>query len=113
MTECQNLVMITMGILLFLYNVMNWDDDEFKNCDECNLFVETDITSTKHIKMKARNNMAIDFDALDLVRTKNKAKRHEAIKQQQREHKEKNIKYFMNQLSEIKRDHDSVSRSCS
>ena len=31
--------------------------------------------------------MAIDFDALDLIRTKNKAKRHEAIKQQQREHK--------------------------
>ena len=50
--------------------------------------------------------MAIDFDALDLIRGKNKAKRHEAIKQQQREQKEKNIKYFMNQLSEIKRDHD-------
>ena len=33
--------------------------------------------------------MAIDFDALDLIRTKNKAKRHEAIKQQQREQKEK------------------------
>ena len=50
--------------------------------------------------------MAIHFDALDLVRSKNKAKRHEAIKQQQREQKEKNIKYFMNQLSEIKIDHD-------
>lgn len=50
--------------------------------------------------------MAIDFDALDLIRTKNKAKRHEAIKQQQREQKEKDIRYFMNQLSEIKRDHD-------
>jgi hypothetical protein len=50
--------------------------------------------------------MAVDFDALDLVRTRNKAKRYEAIKQQQREQKEKNIKYFMNQLSEIKIDHD-------
>ncbi len=50
--------------------------------------------------------MAVDFDALDLVRTRNKAKRHEAIKQQQREQKEKDIRYFMNQLSEIKRDHD-------
>ncbi|QPZ53569.1 hypothetical protein HTVC100P_gp07 [Pelagibacter phage HTVC100P] len=50
--------------------------------------------------------MAIHFDALDLVRSKNKAKRHEAIKQQQREQKEKNIRYFMDQLSEIKRDHD-------
>ena len=50
--------------------------------------------------------MAIHFDALDPVRSKNKAKRHEAIKQQQREQKEKDIKYFMNQLSEIKRDHD-------
>ena len=36
--------------------------------------------------------MAIHFDALDLVRSKNKAKRHEAIKQQQREQKEKNIR---------------------
>ena len=50
--------------------------------------------------------MAIHFDALDLVRSKNKAKRHEAIKQQQREQKEKDIKYFMNQLSEIKIDYD-------
>ena len=33
--------------------------------------------------------MAIDFDALDLVRTKNKAKRHEAIKQNN-ENKKKN-----------------------
>ena len=33
--------------------------------------------------------MAIDFDALDLVRTKNKAKRHEAIKIQKREQKKK------------------------
>ncbi|ADD94231.1 hypothetical protein [uncultured phage MedDCM-OCT-S04-C1227] len=46
--------------------------------------------------------MAIDFDALDLVRTKNKAKRHEAIKVQKREQKEKDIKYFMDQLSTIK-----------
>jgi len=50
--------------------------------------------------------MAIDFDALDLVRTKNKAKRHEAIKKQQQEQKEKDIKYFMDQLSSIKTDHD-------
>ena len=50
--------------------------------------------------------MAIDFDALDLIRTKNKAKRHEAIKVQQREQKEKDIKYFMDQLSSIKRDYD-------
>ena len=50
--------------------------------------------------------MAIDFDALDSIRGKNKAKRHEAIKQQLREQKEKDIKYFMDQLSSIKRDHD-------
>ena len=50
--------------------------------------------------------MAIDFDALDLVRSNNKAKRHEAIKQQKREQKEKDIKYFMDQLSTIKTDHD-------
>ena len=49
--------------------------------------------------------MAIDFDALDLVRTKNKAKRHEAIKVQKREQKEKDIKYFMDQLSSINTDY--------
>ena len=49
--------------------------------------------------------MAVDFDALDLVRTRNKAKRHEAIKQQQREQKEKDIKYFMDQLSSINTDY--------
>ena len=43
--------------------------------------------------------MAIDFDALDLVRTKNKAKRHEAIKQQQREHKEKQIEKYMEEIN--------------
>ena len=50
--------------------------------------------------------MAVDFEALDFIRSRNKQKRTEAIKQQQREQKEKNIKYFMEQLSEIKRDHD-------
>jgi len=50
--------------------------------------------------------MAIDFDALDLVRSNNKAKRHEAIKVQKREQKEKDIKYFMDQLSSINRDHN-------
>ena len=45
--------------------------------------------------------MAIDFDALDLVRTKNKAKRHEAIKKQQREQKEKQIEKYMNEMNEI------------
>ena len=50
--------------------------------------------------------MAVDFEALDFIRSRNKQKRAEAIKQQQREQKEKDIKYFMNQLSEIKRDHD-------
>jgi arabinogalactan endo-1,4-beta-galactosidase len=50
--------------------------------------------------------MAVDFEALDFIRSRNKQKRAEAIKQQQREQKEKNIKYFMEQLSEIKRDHD-------
>ena len=45
--------------------------------------------------------MAIDFDALDLIRTKNKAKRHEAIKQQQREQKEKQIEKYMNEMNEI------------
>ena len=43
--------------------------------------------------------MAIDFDALDLVRTKNKAKRHEAIKQQQREQKEKQIEKYMEEIN--------------
>jgi hypothetical protein len=50
--------------------------------------------------------MAVDFEALDFIRSRNKQKRAEAIKQQQRKQKEKNIKYFMEQLSEIKRDHD-------
>ena len=50
--------------------------------------------------------MAVDFEALDFIRSRNKQKRAEAIKQQQREQKEKDIKYFMEQLSEIKRDHD-------
>jgi len=45
--------------------------------------------------------MAIDFDALDLVRSNNKAKRHEAIKQQQREQKEKQIEKYMNEMNEI------------
>ena len=35
--------------------------------------------------------MAIDFDALDLVRTKNKAKRHEAIKVSNKENTKKKI----------------------
>ena len=46
------------------------------------------------------------LNEIRVVQEINKAKRHEAIKQQQREQKEKNIKYFMNQLSEIKIDHD-------
>jgi len=50
--------------------------------------------------------MAVDFEALDFIRSRNKQRRAEAIKQQEREQKEKNIKYFMEQLSEIKRDHD-------
>jgi len=45
--------------------------------------------------------MAIDFDALDLVRTKNKAKRHEAIKKQRQEEIDKVIKPYMNKLSKI------------
>jgi hypothetical protein len=50
--------------------------------------------------------MAVDFEALDFIRSRNKQRRAEAIKQQQREQKEKEIKYFMEKLSEIKRDHD-------
>ena len=45
--------------------------------------------------------MAIDFDALDLVRSNNKAKRHEAIKKQKQEEIDKAIKPYMDKLSEI------------
>ena len=50
--------------------------------------------------------MAVDFEALDFIRSRNKQRRAEAIKQQKREELERAIKPFMKQLSEIKRDHD-------
>tara|TARA_Y100000004_G_scaffold107288_1_gene120421 strand:+ start:257 stop:496 length:240 start_codon:yes stop_codon:yes gene_type:complete len=50
--------------------------------------------------------MAVDFEALDFIRSRNRQRRAEAIKQQKREELERAIKPFMKQLSEIKRDHD-------
>ena len=50
--------------------------------------------------------MAVDFEALDFIRSRNKQRRAEAIKQQKREELERAIKPFMKQLSEIKTDHD-------
>ena len=39
------------------------------------------------------------------VQLRNKAKRNEAIKQERLKQKEKNIKHYMEQLSDITRDH--------
>ena len=50
--------------------------------------------------------MAVDFEALDFIRSRNKQRRAEAIKQQKREELERAIKPFMKRLSEIKTDHD-------
>ena len=50
--------------------------------------------------------MAIDFDALDFIRSRNKQKRSEAIKKQKQEEIDKEIKPYMKKLSEIKLDHD-------
>lgn len=50
--------------------------------------------------------MAVDFEALDFIRSRNRQRRAEAIKQQKREELERAIKPFMKQLSEIKTDHD-------
>jgi hypothetical protein len=50
--------------------------------------------------------MAIDFDALDFIRSRNKQRRAEAIKKQKQEEIEKAIKPYMKEISEIKRDHD-------
>ena len=50
--------------------------------------------------------MAVDFEALDFIRTRNKARQQEARNKQKREELERAIKPFMKQLSEIKRDHD-------
>ena len=50
--------------------------------------------------------MAVDFEALDFIRSRNRQRRAEAIKQQKREELEKAIKPFMKRLSEIKTDHD-------
>lgn len=50
--------------------------------------------------------MAVDFEALDFIRTRNKARQQEARNKQKREELERAIKPFMKQLSEIKTDHD-------
>lgn len=50
--------------------------------------------------------MAIDFDALDFIRSRNKQKRSEAIKKQRQEEIDKEIKPYMKKISEIKLDHD-------
>ena len=50
--------------------------------------------------------MAVDFEALDFIRSRNKQRRAEAIKKQKEEELEKTIKPYMKELSEIKRDHD-------
>mgnify|MGYP003145081849 FL=1 len=50
--------------------------------------------------------MAVDFEALDFIRTRNKARQQEARNKQKREELEREIKPFMKQLSEIKTDHD-------
>ena len=50
--------------------------------------------------------MAVDFEALDFIRSRNKQRRAEAIKKQKLEEAEKKIKPYMKELSEIKIDHD-------
>jgi len=52
--------------------------------------------------------MAIDFDALDLVRTKNKAKRYE---QQQKEKKQKDQIYFegVDKLNKLANAYDKAN----
>lgn len=50
--------------------------------------------------------MAVDFEALDFIRTRNKARQQEARNRQKREELERAIKPFMKRLSEIKTDHD-------
>ena len=50
--------------------------------------------------------MAVDFEALDFIRSRNKQRRAEAIKKQKEEEIEKAIKPYMKEISEIKRDHD-------
>ena len=50
--------------------------------------------------------MAVDFEALDFIRSRNRQRRAEARNKQKREELERAIKPFMKQLSEIKRDHD-------
>ena len=50
--------------------------------------------------------MAVDFEALDFIRSRNKQRRAEAIKKQKQEEIEKAIKPYMKEISEIKRDHD-------
>ena len=50
--------------------------------------------------------MAVDFEALDFIRSRNKQRRAEAIKKQKLEEVEKAIKPYMKEISEIKRDHD-------
>jgi hypothetical protein len=50
--------------------------------------------------------MAVDFEALDFIRSRNKHRRAEAIKKQKQEEIDKEIKPYMTKLSEIKRDHD-------
>ena len=50
--------------------------------------------------------MAVDFEALDFIRSRNKQRRVEAIKKQKKEEIDKEIKPYMKELSEIKRDHD-------
>ena len=50
--------------------------------------------------------MAVDFEALDFIRSRNKHRRAEAIKKQKQEEIDKEIKPYMTKLSEIKIDHD-------
>jgi len=50
--------------------------------------------------------MAVDFEALDFIRSRNKHRRAEAIKKQKKEEIDKEIKPYMKEISEIKRDHD-------
>ena len=52
--------------------------------------------------------MAIDFDALDLVRTQNKARRYE---QKQKEKKQKDQIYFegVNKLNKLTNAHDKAT----
>lgn len=55
--------------------------------------------------------MAIDFDALDLVRTKNKAKRHKAIKEQKKKEVDQYIQSMMPKLSELNKKHNECTDS--